>query len=295
MSALLDRADDPPPACLIVRPSRQISPLLFASPHSGREYRPEFLALSQLDPSALRRSEDSFVDELFAAAPDLGVPLLAASFPRAFCDVNRERWELDPDMFEGALPTYCNTTSPRVAAGFGTIARVVANGEVIHRRKLHFEEARRRIESCWEPYHSALQAMIEETRRSFGGCLVVDCHSMPGDPSSRHRDRARFVLGDAHGASCAPEIVALVEQTLRHSGYQVRRNDPYAGGFVTRHYGKPKNRVHVLQIEVARSLYMDEQRHEKRLGFDALRADLDVLIATLVRELGSRPELLAYS
>ncbi len=290
MSAILRAAETPRPALVLVRPPSQKSPLILASPHSGRDYHPDFVAASRLDARSLRRSEDSFVDELFAAAPGMGAPLLSASFPRAFCDVNRERWELDPEMFADPLPVYCNTTSRRVAAGFGTVARVVANGEVIHRRKLRFEEARQRIETCWEPYHVALQALIDETRQAFGRCLLIDCHSMPGDLVGRSRAPAGFVLGDAHGASCAPEIVGLVEECLQHSGYVVRRNDPYAGGFVTRHYGRPDAGIHVLQLEIARGLYMDERRNEKRRGFDALRHHLDRLMATVIEKIGHRDD-----
>ncbi len=286
MSALLHASVEPSPACLTMRPARQACALILASPHSGREYSPDFLAASRLDPRALRRSEDSFVDELFGAAPGLGAPLLAASFPRAFCDVNRERWELDPDM----LPAFCNTTSRRVAAGFGTIARVVASGEMIYRRKLRFEEARHRIETFWEPYHLALQALIDATRRAFGRCVLLDCHSMPSD-RIRPEAPASFVLGDAHGMSCAPQIVSLVEDWLREKGYRTERNDPYAGGYVTRHYGRPDEDVHVLQIEIARGLYMDERRNEKRRGFRAVQSDLNGLMAALVEFLAAGPGL----
>ena len=286
MSALLE-IDRPP--CVVVRPTMQLGPLVLASPHSGRDYSPAFVAASRLDSRGIRRSEDSFVDELFGSAPSLGAPLLHALFPRAFCDVNRERWELDPEMFDGSLPTFCNTTSRRVAAGFGTIARIVANGEAIYRRKLSFDEAARRIEQCWEPYHAALQGLITATTSSFGRCLVIDCHSMPGDQSGWNADQTRFVLGDAHGQSCSEEIVAFVEDRLRRSGHTVGRNDPYAGGYTTRHYGRPAEGVHVLQIEIARSLYMDERRHEKHRRFAALRRDLDTLIGSVIEAIGHRP------
>ena len=291
MSALLDLPEMAPAPFLIERPAEQTCPIVFSSPHSGRDYPLDFVSDSRLDPKALRRSEDSFVEELFAFAPGLGAPLISATFPRAFCDVNRERWELDPEMFSDPLPGYCNVTSRRVAAGFGTIARVVASGETIYRRKLRFEEARARIETCWEPYHAALGALIEETRRRFGGCLLVDCHSMPED-APRFREQARFVLGDAHGVSCAPGIVQLVESHLQADGYVVRRNDPYAGGYVTRFYGRPAAGVHVLQLEIARRLYMDERRNEKRPGFEVLRADLTRLAAALIVHLAASPDAL---
>ncbi|MBO1079185.1 N-formylglutamate amidohydrolase [Roseomonas haemaphysalidis] len=262
------------------RPPRQTAPVVFASPHSGRCYPAEFLAESRLDALAVRRSEDSFVDELFAAAPEHGMPLLAATFPRVYCDANREAWELDPAMFDGPLPPWVNSASPRVGAGLGTIARIVANGEPVYRRRLSFPAVESRIQRCWHPYHAALRRLIEETRAEFGCCLVIDCHSMPTHPllGTQMPD---MILGDAHGTACAPRAVRLVEEHLGERGYRVRRNDPYAGGFVTRHYGRPREQVHVLQIELARALYMNEATIERVPGMARLQADLGGLIAAL--------------
>ena len=276
--------DLPEPAAaapyVVARPRVQAAPLVLASPHSGREYSAEFLSAARLDPLSLRRSEDSFVDELFGAAPGLGVPLLAARFPRAWCDPNREQWELDPAMFSDVLPPWVNTGSARVGAGLGTIARVVASGETIYRRKLRFADAEDRVRGCWQPYHAALAALIEDTRRRFGACLLVDCHSMPA--AGAGRDAPDFVLGDAHGTACAPRVTRHVEELLRGLGYRVRRNDPYAGGYVTRHYGCPRDGVHALQIEVARPLYMDEARFERLPRFADVRDGLTELIGSLV-------------
>jgi N-formylglutamate amidohydrolase len=254
--------------------------LRVTSPHSGRDYAAGFVASARLDPLALRRSEDGFVDELFVAAPDHGAPLLAAAFPRVFCDVNREAWELDPTMFDGPLPAWVNSQSPRVGAGLGTIARVVATGEAVYRHKLAFAEAEARVRDCWEPYHAALTGLIAETRAAFGCCLLIDCHSMPTHPVSA-ADPPDIVLGDAHGTSCAPEATRLAETTLAALQYRVRRNDPYAGGFVTRHYGRPRDGVHVLQIEIARRLYMDETSIERLPAMAVLQRDLTRLIAAL--------------
>src|SRR3954469_21008928 len=187
------------------RPLRCTLPLVLASPHSGAEYPDEFLAASRLDPLTLRRSEDSFVDEIFAFAPELGAPLVAARFPRAYLDVNREPWELDPTMFADALPNYVNSRSPRVRMGLGTIARVVASGEEIYARKLSFAEAKKRVDALYYPYHRALRRLVEETEAAFGGYLLIDCHSMPSAASAIGGETAAdFVLGDCHGASCAP-------------------------------------------------------------------------------------------
>jgi N-formylglutamate amidohydrolase len=267
----------------LLHPAEQTAPLVFASSHSGRDYPPDFVASARLDPLELRRSEDSFVDELFAAAPACGAPLLAATFPRAFCDPNREPWELDPAMFDGELPTWVNTTSPRVGAGLGTIARVVSSGEPIYRSKLRFPEAERRIRQYWEPYHAVLADLIGATRARFGVCLLIDCHSMPAS-SCGNRHSADFVLGDAHGTTCSPRATRLVERQLGELGYTVRRNDPYAGGYITRHYGRPREHMHALQIEISRSLYMDESRIERRPRFGAVQANLAQLIGALTAE-----------
>ena len=276
------------PPLNVLRPVAQIVPMVFASPHSGRDYPLDFLALARLDALSLRRSEDSFVDELFAAAPEFGAPLLAATFPRAFCDPNREPWELDPAMFDEDLPNWVNSSSSRVSAGLGTIARIVASGETIYRRKLSFAEAEGRIRGYWEPYHNLLTELISDTRRQFGTCLLIDCHSMPA--SGTTPKSIDFVLGDAHGTSCVPQITRLVEQVLAELGYVVRRNEPYSGGFTTRHYGRPREGVNALQIEVARSLYMDETRIERLPRFASLQRDLSTLIGALA---GAVPVLLA--
>ena len=190
------------PPFRLAAPGEQTVPLVFASAHSGRRYPEAFLAAARLDRFAVRRSEDSFVDELFAAAPAHGAPLLAATFPRAYCDANREAWELDPAMFDEALPAWVNTASPRVGAGLGTIARVVATGEPIYRGKLRFADAEARVRGLWQPFHDALRGLIETTRARFGRCLLIDCHSMPS-AAPQPRGAVDAILGDAHGTSCA--------------------------------------------------------------------------------------------
>jgi N-formylglutamate deformylase len=264
----------------IRRPLGQSVPVVFASPHSGQDYPAELVAEARLAPLALRRSEDFFVDELFAAAPGHGAPLIAATFPRVWCDVNREPWELDPGMFDGPLPPWVNTTSPRVGAGLGTIPRIVATGEAVYRRRLSFAEAEARIRACWEPYHAALAELIAETRARFGFCLLIDCHSMPSHPAHA-ANPPDMVLGDAHGTACAPRATRLAEEALVALGYRVRRNDPYAGGYVTRHYGRPREGVHALQIEIARALYMDEGRIERAAAFPRFAGDMGRLVARL--------------
>ncbi len=275
----------PETAYEILCPAHQTIPLVLSSPHSGHNYPREFVAQTRLDALSLRRSEDSFVDELFAAAPGLGAPLLRALFPRAYVDANREPYELDPEMFDDALPAFANTASGRVRGGLGTIARVVTDGAHIYRRKLCFADAEARIRRFYEPYHTALRGLIRETLARFGCAILIDCHSMPsvGGPMDRDPGAARvdIVLGDRYGASCHAALPATVERLLRGLGYVVRRNAPYAGGFTTQHYGAPQAGVHVLQIEINRALYMDEARIERGPRLDEVAGHMTSVIEAL--------------
>src|SRR5947199_7695726 len=254
-------------ALAVRQPAARALPLVLASPHSGAEYPSDLLAASRLDPLTLRRSEDSFVDALFGAGPELGAPLLAARFPRAYLDVNREPWELDPAMFADPLPAFVNARSPRGRMGLGTIARVVASGEEIYARKLRFAEARQRVDALYHPYHHALRRLVDETAANFGGYLLLDCHSMPSAASTAGgQDAADIVLGDCYGASCAPRIVEAARAVLAERSFVVALNAPYAGGFTTGHYGHPRRGRHALQIEINRSLYMDERSYARNPG-----------------------------
>ena len=268
----------------VMAPSELTSPLIFASPHSGRDYPPELLRISRLDRQGLRQSEDSYVDLLFDTAPAAGAPLLRALFPRAFVDVNRARNELDPRMFADQLPKDADTRSSRVIAGLGVIPRIVADGHDIYDRKLYFMDARRRLAACYDPYHKALAGLINEARSKFGCAIIIDCHSMPsagGAPFRAGEPSIDFVLGDRFGSSCAPSVTQAVEDTLARQDYEVARNAPYAGGFVASSYGRPKNGVHVLQIEINRGLYLDERRITRTDGFDRLRRNMGELIRRL--------------
>ena len=266
-------------------PITQKSPVVYCSPHSGSDYPEYFLEISQLDMLTLRQSEDCFVDEIFGAAPMLGSPLVKANFPRAYLDVNREPYELDPGMFEDPLPTYANTTSYRVAGGFGTVARVVAEGMEIYADKLPLAEAERRIESLYMPFHETLAQILEDTSGQFDCAVLVDCHSMPSSAGRRTRStgyqRPDFILGDRFGTSCAPVIVETAERVLLDQGYSVARNAPYAGGHTVQRYGQPATGTHALQIEVSRGLYMDERRIERLPGLDRLIDDMADLVNAL--------------
>jgi N-formylglutamate amidohydrolase len=277
------RAAIEPPIEIAGRP--QTVALVLASPHSGADYSADFLASSRLDPLTLRRSEDSFVDEIFAPGVEVGAPLLKARFPRAYLDPNREPFELDPTMFEDALPPYVNSRSPRVRVGLGTIARVVATGEEIYAHKLRFADAVERIDRLYRPYHHSLKQLVTTTRERFGYYLLVDCHSMPSSIAQGERgagkSRSDIVLGDCHGTACHPAVVDAAHQFLRERGYQVTRNSPYAGGFTTAHYGKPAEGGHGIQIELSRGLYMDERSFVRKPLFARLAADMRELLAAL--------------
>jgi N-formylglutamate amidohydrolase len=270
------------------------SPLIYASPHSGDYYPPDFVAASRLSDLSLRMAEDSFIDRLFAAAPAHGAPLLRATYARVYVDPNREPYELDPAMFDERLPAHANTTSPRVAGGLGTIPRIVSRGAEIYLSKLQFSEVEQRLRAIYFPYHQALKRLINQSVTEFGGCLLVDCHSMPsqGGPLDRNSEfaRADIVLGDRYSASCRPAITELAVETLRKAGFSVVRNVPYAGGFTTANYGQPASGVQALQIELNRGLYMDETRivplpcfneiSERLAQFIKVFADLDPAVLT---------------
>ncbi len=260
------------PAFDVEEPLAAAGPVVCNSPHSGRAYPASFLRQSRLELAALRRSEDTFVDELFAEAPRAGVPLMRAHFPRAFLDVNREPYELDPRMFEGRLPAFANTRSLRVAGGLGTIARVVGDAREIYPKRIPVSEALSRIEQLYKPYHRTLRKLVSRAQKNCGIALLIDCHSMPSNAGSREeRPRADFVLGDRYGTSCSSAITDMVERTLRAQGHIVLRNKPYAGGFITQSHGAPASGRHALQIEINRSLYLREPSLEKSAGFPALR------------------------
>jgi N-formylglutamate amidohydrolase len=223
------------------------------------------------------------VDRLFAPVVKLGAPLMSAVYPRAYLDVNREPYELDPKMFAGRLPAYANVRSLRVAGGLGTIPRVVSDAANIYKGPLPVEAGLARIERIYRPYHDTLRRLLAQTHVHFGVAILIDCHSMPsnirGGPA---RVRPDFVLGDRFGGSCMPELTDCCAATLQRLGYTVCRNKPYAGGFITEHYGRPSRGLHALQIEVNRGLYMDEYRLEPHRGFERLSSDLAALAGSLL-------------
>lgn len=254
-------------------------PFVFNSPHSGRCYPVSFLESSRLDSSEIRRSEDHFVDELFSAAPDLGAPFLIANFPRAYLDVNREPYELDPRMFDGSLPPYANIGSMRVSGGLGTVPRIVAENMEIYNHRIPVEEGLQRVEGIYKPYHTCLRRLISRTHSQFGMAVLIDCHSMPGNIRVAGSNvRPDVIIGDRYGTSASPEISRAALHFLEELGFVAVCNKPYAGGFITEHYGRPVRSLHALQIEINRALYVDEKTFLKRSDFAALSAVLSVFM-----------------
>ena len=270
------------PAFETIRPRRLTAPIVFNSAHSGRDYPERFLKMTRLDHLSIRQSEDAWVDELFARVPHLGTPLLRAHFPRAYLDVNREPWELDPQMFVEPLSDRFNTSSPRVAAGLGTLARVVAENKPIYRERLTLDDARMRIEGIYLPYHATLQRLLSDAVAAFGVAVLIDCHSMPRIARSGDRLAPDIVLGDRYGTTCAAGVVDLCEMVFAGAGLRVARNRPYAGGFIARTYGRPQHGIHAVQIEISRHLYMNEITLEKNDGFNAIKQLVERLTLALI-------------
>jgi N-formylglutamate deformylase len=278
--------DELAPPFSIAEPPTWRAPIIFNSPHSGSIYPREFLAASRIDVAALRRSEDSFMDEFIGHLCGRGFPVVSVNFPRSYVDVNREPYELDPRMFAGRLPSFANTRSMRVAGGLGTIPRVVGDGQEIYRERLDVDDALNRIEMLYKPYHRALRRLINKAHGAFGTAILVDCHSMPSVGVSRDEPpRPDVVVGDRYGTSCTAVLRDRVEDTLSALGYSIGRNKPYAGGFITEHYGNPASGLHTIQIELNRAIYMDERRRERGPRFATIAADF----ATLAEALAALP------
>lgn len=279
----------PTRAYILDRPKERTSSVIFASPHSGSDYPDWFLRRTILTERGIRSSEDAFVDRLFDAASDFGAPFLKAGAPRAFVDYNRSAAELDPALIAGVKWTGNN---PRVASGLGVIPRVVSNARPIYRGKLRLDEAENRLKNYWQPYHKALQTLLDESYASFGQAILLDCHSMPREALENARtstgQRPNIVLGDRFGVSADSDIVDRVEAIFQSAGFIVSRNVPFAGAYVTQHYGRPTRSQHVIQIEIDRSLYMDEAQIKPNADFTDFRRRLHGVIGQIV-EIG-RPK-----
>ena len=258
----------------LIEPEALLSGIVIASPHSGRNYLSSVKEQSILDPITLRSSEDAFVDELMDFAPALGIPLICSEIPRAFVDLNRARDELDPAIIEGIKP---NRQNPRVVSGLGVIPRVVANGKEIYSEKLSKEAAIERLENFWDPYHSKLAELLDRARQQFGYSILIDTHSMPHEAilnaSSSFRT-SQIVLGDRYGATCAPEIINDLIKLISKNGLRASRNIPFSGAYIVQKYGSPGLNRHAIQLEIDRSIYMDERKIQKLEKFHKLKNKL---------------------
>lgn len=274
------------PPFLVERPAQQRVPFVFNSPHSGSFYPPEFLKASRLSAVDLRRSEDLAVDRLFSSVVTLGAPLLRARFPRAWLDVNREPYELDPKLFRERLPGHANVHSLRVGGGLGTIPRLISEHLPIYETAPTLAQGLERVNAIYRPYHDVLRRLMAQTVVEFGFAVLVDCHSMPSaQPSQSHTSRSSrpdIIVGDRYGTACNGDISRQIMQGFSDLGYSVVRNKPYAGGFITEHYGRPAKGLHAVQIEINRALYMDEQQLELTDGFDALCGDINEVMTRLI-------------
>lgn len=270
------------PVYALRMPERLTSCAVFSSPHSGADYTPAFLGASLLGPLQIRSSEDAFVDELFATVPGAGAPLLAARVPRACIDLNRASDDLDPALIAGATRRSLNA---QIAAGLGVIPRVVGEGRPIMHGKMTLAEAERRITDCWHPYHGRLRALLADARTRFGSAILIDCHSMPHDALSAAPAVAGrlpdVILGDRFGAACERWLIDAATDLFAAAGFRVARNAPFAGGYITQTYGQPQDGVQALQIEIDRSLYMDEARIVRLAEFDDVAARVGRVAAAL--------------
>jgi N-formylglutamate amidohydrolase len=272
-----------PKPYLLSMPQIRDSAVVVASPHSGRAYSPAFLAASVLDAQGIRSSEDAFVDLLMEKVSLCGAPFLHADAPRAYIDLNRSFDELDPGVVEdvprGAL-------NPRVSSGLGVIPRVVANGRAIYRGKVSRAEAMARIDTVWRPYHARLQSLLDQSRGQFGKAILIDVHSMPHEAietgSYGQSTPPQIVLGDRFGASCDSAITDHAERAFRRHGFRVARNTPFAGAYVAQHYGRPSRNQHVLQIEIDRSLYMDERLIRPNRDFEKIKTLMGRVMADII-------------
>ena len=280
------------PPFVVHRPRAWTAPFVFCSPHSGRIYPRALLEASRLDASALRRSEDCYVDELFAGVAEFGAPLLAAAFPRAYVDVNREPYELDPELFAEPLPPFANVHTMRVIGGLGTIARVVSDSEEIYHEALPLAAAFERIDRLYRPFHAALWELLTEAHTRFGYVVLVDCHSMPSASVSQPAAaRPDFVIGDRFGSSCDVRLTRELRSIIREAGYHAQLNRPYAGGYITEHYGRPLEGFHAIQIEVNRGLYLNEHTFERAPHFKGVAEDIAVIAGRLIDRLPGAIEL----
>jgi len=269
-------------ACRIVRGKALAAPVIFTSPHSGSHYPTSLQDRLQVPLIDLRRTEDAYIDDLISTAPDKNLILIAANYARCYVDLNRDARELDASMFSDGAPRTCGMPSARVRAGLGCLPRVGASGREIYSDPLSRKEGADRLDRVYDGYHGALTAELEALKLDWSDVVMIDCHSMPSVQPGRST-LPDIVLGDRFGSSCSGRLTSVVERTFRRLGLSVVRNAPYAGGYTTRRYGRPRRGVHLLQIEINRKLYLDEVLVEKSTSFE----DIKHVMAEIIDEIAA--------
>lgn len=268
----------------IVRPEGAGAAVVYSLPHSGRYYPDSFIAEARLSGTALRLSEDAWVDDMVDLSPQSGVYGLVGRYARAFCDVNRNPLELDARLIRGELPKAALSLSARVKAGFGVVARRLSAEQDIYRHPLDMAEVQRRIDLIHRPYHMALQGLLREAAQG-GRVRLIDWHSMPSSALNHPSvtgPRPDIVLGTLHGESSSESFVQQVRRHLEREGLRVGLNRPFAGGYIVETYGKPAGGIDALQIEINRAIYMNEATLEPHEGLRELKAIFRSLTASLV-------------
>ena len=265
-------------------PSVPAVPLVLDSPHSGVRFPSDFDAV--VDELDLRDGEDCFVDQLYLPATELGIPLLAAEFPRTYLDTNRHAGDIDLELIEGGHWPHAFVPSGKAAIGKALIWRTLDDGRAIYGRKLAVEEVVRRIERVHAPYHGALQQLVDAAHARFGEVFHINCHSMNSvagkmGEGGEGTERADFVLGDRDQTTCDPAFTEFVRQALASMGYAVKVNDPYKGVELVRAYSDPARGRHSLQVEINKRLYMDEERCVPNEGYATLQNNLATLIESI--------------
>lgn len=270
----------------ILEPPDWIYPVILSVPHSGSIYPQDFIKETCHSKRDLRQVEDAFVDELFQPVQALGIPLIKARFPRVYLDLNRSRSEFDPQLYETRLPSCYRGYSAKVYNGLGIIPRTLGENRPIYKTKRNFPDDLEKVKRLYEPYHTEIERLLQKSLNMFGFALLVDCHSMPSRSEHAISDSLNFVLGDRYGRTCHPSITDIFERAIQNTGYLVQRNHPYAGGYITEHYGQPNRNIHAIQIEINRSLYMNETRIQKYAdSFLQLQHDLSSIFLAVLKTL----------
>lgn len=253
--------------------------VLFAVPHAGRSYPPALFAGAQLGARDLRRLEDPWVDALTEGVGSHGAWTLRTEWARAVADVNRAANELDPSAVAGFGASALNRTA-KARVGLGVVPTRMGTC-LIYRKALSRFEVEQRLNLAYRPYHERLRTALEDLSTRHPELVLVDCHSMPESAQNKPGEPVDVAIGDFHGRSASSWLIDAIEEMVGAHGFRVARNRPYAGGYVTEHYGRPERGWHVVQIEIRRQLYLREERMTRHRGGARVSALFDALAATI--------------